>query len=186
MQPRKDYDDYTSFINDAYAEDKTSILTKEAEPKKLHFRGQSAAVSPTNKTAGVSPFETLRASAPEPNSGSVTVNVEDRFKTMRSYYSSLIKQSGPTQANLRRQFGTVRNKSEMNVRGPMVEVKPRVLESRISQNKDFFDLSDGFKRIFSNDKKDKKMVIPIAGYGGHRRGDRSQNFFGKSFRESSL
>ena len=67
-----------------------------------------------------------------------------------------------------------------------MEVKPRVLESRISQNKDFFDLSDGFKRIFSNDKKDKKMVIPIAGYGGHRRGDRSQNFFGKSFRESSL
>ncbi len=30
------------------------------------------------------------------------------------------------------------------------------------------------------------MVIPITGYGGHRRGDRSQNFFGKSFREVSL
>lgn len=67
-----------------------------------------------------------------------------------------------------------------------MEVKPRVLESRISQNEDFFNLSDGFKRIFSNDRKDRKMIIPIAGYGGHRRGDRSQNFFGKSFRESSL
>ena len=31
-----------------------------------------------------------------------------------------------------------------------------------------------------------KFVIPIAGYGGHRRGDRSQNFFGKAFRETSL
>jgi hypothetical protein len=47
-------------------------------------------------------------------------------------------------------------------------------------------LSDGFKRIFSDDKKDSKMALPISGYGGHRRGDRSQNFFGKSFREQSL
>jgi len=44
-------------------------------------------------------------------------------------------------------------------------------------------LSDGFKRIFSEDKKDQKITIPIAGYAGHKRGDRSQNFFGKSFRE---
>lgn len=65
-------------------------------------------------------------------------------------------------------------------------VKPKILESKISQREDFFNLSDGFKKIFSKDVKDVKMVIPIAGYGGHRRGDRSQNFFGKSFRESSL
>jgi hypothetical protein len=30
MQPRKDYDDYTSFINDAYAEEKGQILTQES------------------------------------------------------------------------------------------------------------------------------------------------------------
>jgi len=30
------------------------------------------------------------------------------------------------------------------------------------------------------------MVIPICGYGGHRRGDHSQNFFGKSFRETMI
>jgi len=47
-------------------------------------------------------------------------------------------------------------------------------------------LSDGFKKVFAKDKADEKMIIPISGYGGHRRGDRSQNFFGKSFRESSL
>lgn len=50
----------------------------------------------------------------------------------------------------------------------------------------FFNMSDGFKKIFPGDPQDKKMVLPIAGYGGHRRGDRSQNFFGKSFRETSL
>ena len=66
------------------------------------------------------------------------------------------------------------------------EVQPYLLESKLSQKTDFLNLSDGFKKIFMKEKKDKKMVLPIAGYGGHRRGDKSQNFFGKSFRESSL
>jgi len=65
-------------------------------------------------------------------------------------------------------------------------VKPKILESKVSTKNDFFNLSNGFKQIFSHDKGDEKMVIPIAGYAGHRRGDRSQNFFGKSFRETSL
>jgi len=38
---------------------------------------------------------------------------------------------------------------------------------------EFAGLSDGFKKIFASDKKDQKMVIPVVGYGGHRRGDRS-------------
>jgi hypothetical protein len=65
-------------------------------------------------------------------------------------------------------------------------VKPKLLESKISKRNEFFELSDGFKRVFSTDRKDEKIIIPIAGYGGHRRGDRSQNFFGKSFRETSF
>lgn len=52
-------------------------------------------------------------------------------------------------------------------------VKPMLLESKVAENDKFFRLSDGFKKIFANDKKDKKIVIPICGYGGHRRGDRS-------------
>ncbi len=66
------------------------------------------------------------------------------------------------------------------------EVKPKILESKICGRDEFFNLSDGFKRSLASDMQDVKMVIPIAGYGGHRRGDRSQNFFGKSFRETSL
>jgi len=86
-----------------------------------------------------------------------------------------------------KQFRSQRNKSTLVEKGKHdLEVKPQILESRISQNEEFFNLSDGFKKLFSNDKLDKKLIIPIAGYGGHRRGDRSQNFFGKSFRESSL
>lgn len=62
-------------------------------------------------------------------------------------------------------------------------VKPKLLESKVSTRDDFAMLSDGFKRIFSEDRRDQKMTIPISGYAGHKRGDRSQNFFGKSFRE---
>ena len=65
-------------------------------------------------------------------------------------------------------------------------VKPRVLESKVSENKDFYNLSDGFKKIFADDKKDRKLVVPVCGFGGHRRGDRSQNYFGKSFRDTTI
>ena len=67
-----------------------------------------------------------------------------------------------------------------------IEVKPRLLESRVVEDKNFMKLSDGFKRLFSNEREDKRIVLPIAGYGGHRRGDRSQNFFGRPFREISI
>ena len=56
---------------------------------------------------------------------------------------------------------------------PINDIKPRVLESKVSEQKEFFRLSDGFQKIFANDRKDRNIVLPIAGYGGHRRGDRS-------------
>jgi hypothetical protein len=69
---------------------------------------------------------------------------------------------------------------------PKKDVKPRLLESKIGESQEFLNLSDGFKRLFSNDKKDKNMIIPIVGFGGHRRGDRCQNFFGKNFRSITI
>lgn len=66
------------------------------------------------------------------------------------------------------------------------DIKPKLLEMNVATNDNFFRMSDGFKKIFANDKKDQRMVIPICGYGGHRRGDRSQNFFGKSFRDITI
>lgn len=65
-------------------------------------------------------------------------------------------------------------------------VKPKMLETRAVRNSAFFTLGEGFKRVFADDRDDKKMTIPVVGYGGHRRGDRSQNFFGKSFRETTI
>ena len=65
-------------------------------------------------------------------------------------------------------------------------VKPRILESKVSEKEDFYNLSDGFKRIFADDKTDRKIIVPVVGYGGHRRGERSQNYFGKSYRETTI
>ena len=67
-----------------------------------------------------------------------------------------------------------------------IDVKPRLLESRVIEDEKFLHLSDGFKRVFSNEREDKNIILPIAGYGGHRRGDRSQNFFGRPFRDISI
>ena len=68
----------------------------------------------------------------------------------------------------------------------MNDIKPKLLEMKVAENENFFKLSDGFKKIFANDKKDQKLVVPVVGYGGHRRGDRSQNYFGKSFRDVTI
>ena len=52
-------------------------------------------------------------------------------------------------------------------------MKPGLLESKLAIREDFAGLSDGFKKIFAQDRKDQRMVIPVAGFGGHRRGDKS-------------
>ena len=70
--------------------------------------------------------------------------------------------------------------------GARAQVKPVVLESKVCTKETFFNLSDGFKRCFSNDSADQRMVVPVCGYSGHRRGNNSQNFFGKSFKETSI
>lgn len=66
------------------------------------------------------------------------------------------------------------------------ELKPKLLESRVVNQQQFFSLSNGFQKVFANDAKDKKMSIPIAGYSGHQRGDKAQNYFGRTFRDSAI
>lgn len=111
--------------------------------------------------------------------------VKQRPNHLMKKYNSLVR----TNRNRSTQFSKAgfpysQQPSEVNIKN--FEVKPRLLESSLSQRKEFHMLSDGFKQIFAQDQDDEKIVLPISGYGGHRRGDRSQNFFGKSFRDSSL
>jgi hypothetical protein len=92
-------------------------------------------------------------------------------------------------------------------------LKPSLIESRVAESPDTFNkLGDGFKKLFMDNNasqmaakgirstKDiqpfaglpsqsgspKPIVIPIAGYGGHRKGETSENLFGKCFRDVSI
>lgn len=66
------------------------------------------------------------------------------------------------------------------------ELKPKLLENRVINQKDFFSLSNGFQKVFANDYQDKVMVLPIAGYSGHQRGDKAQNYYGRTFRDAAI
>lgn len=84
---------------------------------------------------------------------------------------------------------TSRNKSVMGTHtSPKMDttLKPILIESRLANHEEFFNLTNGFQQVLTEDKKDRKMVLPVCGYMGHRRGDRSQNYFGKSFRETTI
>lgn len=66
-------------------------------------------------------------------------------------------------------------------------IKPSLMEKKVIDNEAFARLSARFKAAFGNDKKDQReLVLPISGYSGHRRGNKSQNFFGKTFREQAI
>lgn len=66
------------------------------------------------------------------------------------------------------------------------DIKPRLLETKVANQKKFFSMSNGFQKVFANDYNDKKMKIPIAGYSGHQRGDKAQNYYGRTFRDSAM
>jgi len=67
-----------------------------------------------------------------------------------------------------------------------VAVKPAVLEKGLATNANFARLSDGFKRVFTEDNCDRAMKIPVVGYTGHRKGEVAENMFAKNFRESGF
>jgi len=78
----------------------------------------------------------------------------------------------------------IKGSQDLDIRG--TTIKPKLLEGNVLSEKKFFNMSDGFQQIFANDKQDKELIIPITGYKGHKRGDKSQNFFGRSFRDCAI
>jgi hypothetical protein len=55
-------------------------------------------------------------------------------------------------------------------------------------------MTDGFKTALTSTKArddqglpdNQELRLPIAGYTGHRMGYRSQNFYGKNFRDATI
>ena len=120
MQPRKDYDDYTKFINDTYTDEKINMLNKTVtlEAKRGTFKEYN-------------PTMTLRTYSEYPNKMPMTQRPGHQRSMSMKPQTETEKQMGSTFMDF--------------------NVKPKILESKISQREDFFNLSDGFKRIFSKD-----------------------------------
>lgn len=78
------------------------------------------------------------------------------------------------------------NGSHMQYQAREIAIKPSVLEKGFATNDNFARLSDGFKRVFTEDNAERGMKIPIVGYTGHRKGEKAENMFAKNFRESSM
>jgi len=126
LQPRKDYDDYTRFINDTYAEEKEDMLNQT--------------VTNLSRTGGFdnmtsyNPIHTLRTYSEKP-----------RFMGKRNLKGRNLSVGGPLNETEKRLGSTMNN----------FDVKPKLLESKIRSNSDFFNISDGFKKVFAaSDRKD--------------------------------
>ena len=125
LQPRKDYDDYTRFINDTYAEEKEDMLNQT--------------VTTLNRTGGFrtpnyNPIHTLRTYSEKP-----------RFMNKRNLKGRNMSVGGALSETEKRMGSTMND----------FDVKPKLLESKLRSNSDFFNISDGFKKVFAaSDRKD--------------------------------
>lgn len=132
MQPRKDYDDYTRFINDTYSGEKEKMITNTVnfEQKRGTF------------TKNYNPLHTLRTYS---EFGMVNSKGLGGFKP---------NSRGGHHRNHSTVMGGSAIEKRMGSTFTEFDVKPKLLESKISQRDDFFNLSDGFKKIFAKDKPD--------------------------------
>ena len=121
MRPRRDYDEYTKFINDTFVSEKEGLVV--------------GTVDAMNKTGGFqtsngNPMNTLRT------------QTEKDLSLLNRHHRNNSAFTGGVEKHLGSSI------SDFNV-------KPKLLESKISTRQDFAMLSDGFKKIFSQDKKDQ-------------------------------
>ena len=116
LRPRRDYDEYTKFINDTFTSEKESLVT--------------GTVDHMNKTGG---FESAKT------------NPLDTLKTFTEKDLSLLNR------HHRNNSAFAGNEVEARLGSSIADfnVKPKLLESKISTRQDFAMLSDGFKKIFS-------------------------------------
>ena len=166
MRPKKDYEDYLKFIGEQHNEEMQTVINTTIENDEPQG---TVSAKPALQTISATPLgfqsRNNKLDGMEKKVGAATIKLNKTSNNWRS--------------------GSVDPRAKMNQTlgaGFFDQRKASQIEKRL----DTLDLSDGFKKILPIQPKDRKMVIPIAGYGGHRRGDRSQNFFGKPFRDTSI
>lgn len=108
--------------------------------------------------------------------------------TIPKFNDTIANKTGQNFFNNRKKMRSTRfSMTQHDFHPDEADIKPRLLESKVVNQKQFFNLSNGFQKVFvKNDQTDKQMFIPIAGYSGHQRGDKAQNYYGRTFRDSAM
>ena len=78
------------------------------------------------------------------------------------------------------------NGSPLQIHQDTVQIKPRLVESGLAAMPAFHTLSPAFKNMMGNDAQDQKMRLPVVGYAGHRKGEKSENMFAKTYRQTTI
>jgi hypothetical protein len=73
-------------------------------------------------------------------------------------------------------------------------MRPRLKDRDVRTAEDFQTLSAGFQIAMTSNKHrevnqmpdNTKVQIPVVGYTGHRMGYKSQNFYGKNYRDCAI
>ena len=73
-------------------------------------------------------------------------------------------------------------------------MRPKLNTKDLAENADFQNLSETQKTALNSSKyremlglpDNTEMRVPVVGYTGHRMGYRSQNFYGKNFKDCSI
>jgi len=166
-----DYKDYASYVN------------KEIEPSKRSTINQSASINDdliVTQKPSRSPFNSFALS------NSIALQKNNFLQNMKSIpqkdRNSLTSSSQfMSEVPSITQYGKF-SQNKHNVS----PIKPRLVERKIATNRKFLNMSTGFQKVFTKDKSDQQIIIPIAGYAGHRVGYHSKNIYGKPFRKCSI
>lgn len=68
-----------------------------------------------------------------------------------------------------------------------IQVRPRILQSKLVDSPKFANLSTGFQQVFTDQEvRDEKLRLPVVGYAGHTKGKKAENFYAKNFRDTAM
>lgn len=67
-------------------------------------------------------------------------------------------------------------------------MRPRILQANFGDSLKFQNLSSGFQKVFTKEegRDEHALKLPIAGYTGHCKGQKAENVFAKSYRDTAI
>lgn len=185
MKGEKDYNDYAKTLNEEMYEHKNRIL-KTSTPIVTETICSKTGSNFFNSRKKLRGARLSMTQADLTQNKSLKINVDNTCSHPTALTNSKVGGT-PSACTANHKANGMQGKGDYFQNNPdEAEIKPRLLENRVINQKEFFNLSNGFQKVFANDYQDKAMALPIAGYSGHQRGDKAQNYYGRTFRDGAI